>query len=117
MAALDELPSSTRDSVLLSIDEVVNEQDKNNSLPEETSTTETLPETTTNAQTFRPPREKRPTDNNNKTEVRLKALEKEVKELSTLLKLAGVHQLKTSLTQQPAKTNPPRSRGPRKQRE
>ena len=68
------------------------------------SPAETLSETATDAKTMRPPREKRPKDNN-KTELRLKALEKEIKELTTLLKLAGVYQLKTSLTQQPAKTN------------
>lgn len=100
----------TRDDVLLSIDEVTSEQ---------MSPAETLSETATDAKTMRPPRpprEKRPNDNN-KTELRLKALEKEIKELTTLLKLAGVYQLKTSFTQQPAKTNSRSRRSKAQQRE
>jgi hypothetical protein len=96
----------TRDDVLLSIDEVTSEQ---------MSPAETLSETATDAKTMRP-REKRPKDNN-KTELRLKALEKEIKELTTLLKLAGVYQLKTSFTQQPAKTNTRSRRSKAQQRE
>lgn len=106
----------TRDNKLLTVDEIVDVNDSINPSPEQTSPAETLPETATDAKTMRPPRERR-TKDNNKIELRLKALEKETKELATLLKLAGVYQLKTSLTQQPAKTNSRSRRSKAQQRE
>lgn len=109
---------STDENEILPLDEVVvnvnHEQDLST---KQTSTIETLPATPTNAREPRPSRQKRPKDDN-KTEVRLNALEKEIKELATLLKLAGVYQLKTSFTQQPEKkAKQPRSRRPNRQQE